>query len=224
MDSQGNDSFKVPRIGSSRGRGRGLTFRVDVTRNALALSPPRCSRQLEESLGSLEQVGNKTKPVLKTRPESSENSKEGISGRKVSLSANYFRLNQKPNFEFCLYRVDFEPDLEHVGTRKAFLAQHKEHFGGYLFDGQSQLFLTHRLVEDQMYFECDSREGKSYKLRVKRTPQVIKMTDAMAIQIFNLILRRTMDGLNMQLVGRNLYDPGNKVRADNSVMKLSLNL
>lgn len=159
--------------------------------------------------------------VYKTRPKTAEESKEGIAGKEVTLSANYFRLTQTPTFEFGLYRVDFEPHIDHAGMRKAFVAQQKEHFGGYLFDGQSQLYLTRRLPEDVMDFVCTSREGQEYVLLVKKTPLVIKMTDATATHIFNLILRRTMDGLNMQLVGRNLYDAKNMVRRLNFCPELS---
>jgi aubergine len=111
-----------------------------------------------------------------------------------------------------LYRVDFEPDIEIAGLRKAFVGNQRELFGGYLYDGQNMLYLTHRLPEETMEFTMTSREGQDYKLKIKNTGAKIEMTDSMATQILNLILRRTMEGLNLQLVGRNLYDPANRVR------------
>jgi aubergine len=127
------------------------------------------------------------------------------------LHANYFRVTKMPKFEVCLYRVDFEPAIDVEGMRKAFVRMHKETFGGHLYDGASMLYLTKRLPEDAMTFECRSREDKVYKMIVKNTGTKIEMTDGSAIQLFNLILRRTMEGLEMQLVGRDLYDPRNKV-------------
>lgn len=213
MAGRGFDFFKTSSIG--RGRGLNLQLRLNVPRE---LNPPQVPPRtgLVATASRLAEPENtqEERPlaVYKTRPGTAEENKEGTSGREVALSANYFRLTQTPTFEFSLYRVDFEPHIDHAGLRRAFVAQHKEHFGGYLFDGQFQLYLTRRLPEDEMNFVCTSREGLEYVLLVKKTPRVIKMTDAMATHIFNLILRRTMEGLNMQLVGRNLYDAKNKAR------------
>lgn len=113
-----------------------------------------------------------------------------------------------------MYRVDFEPEVELVILRKVFIGQQQELLGGYLYDGQSMIYVTRRLEQEKYQFEVTSREGQSYKITIKSTGTVIAMTDGMAMQIFNLILRRTMDGLKMQLVGRNLYDAVNKVRVD----------
>ena len=123
-----------------------------------------------------------------------------------------FKLNRRPEFTFQLYRVDFEPEIDLTPLRKAFVGAQRETFGGYLFDGQNMIYLTRRLPENEMTFSMTSREGQDYKMKVKNTGAQIEMTDGMAIQIFNLILRRMMEGLNLQLVGRNLYDPLNKVR------------
>lgn len=96
--------------------------------------------------------------------------------------------------------------------RKAFVGAQREIFGGYLFDGQNMIYTTRLLPENEMTFAMTSREGKDYTMKVKNTKAKIEMNDGMAIQIFNLILRRMMEGLNLQLVGRNLYDPLNKVK------------
>jgi aubergine len=151
----------------------------------------------------------KNRPVYKTKPDL-PNSKEGTSGTPVSLSANYFKLIRSPEFEFNLYRVDFEPEFDLVALRKRFIYDQRELFGGYLFDGKNMLYLTRRLKKEEMKFECESREGDKHTMIVKNTGTRIEMTDGMAMQILNIILRRTMDGLKMQEVGRNLYDPQSK--------------
>lgn len=40
------------------------------------------------------------------------------------------------------------------------------------------------------------------------------MTDGMATQVLNLILRRVMEGLNLQLLKRDFFDAMNKVISD----------
>jgi aubergine len=79
-----------------------------------------------------------------------------------------------------------------------------------LFDGHNIIYLTHRLAIPMLEFDVVSREGKEHKMKLRYTGS-IEMTDGMATQILNVILRRTMDGLGMQLVGRNMYDANNKV-------------
>jgi hypothetical protein len=61
----------------------------------------------------------------------------GSSGTFVALKTNYFKLIQRPTFEFTQYRVDFEPDIEHGGMRKAFVRQQTDTLRGHVFDGQS---------------------------------------------------------------------------------------
>jgi hypothetical protein len=58
-------------------------------------------------------------------------------------------------------------------------------------------------------------------MKIKYTKTQIDMTDNRASQVLNIILRRTMNGLQMQLVGRNLYDAGNKVSRNEKVEKNS---
>jgi aubergine len=149
--------------------------------------------------------------VYSTKPDTI-GSKEGSSGTVVALSANYFKLNQMPGFEFNMYRVDFLPNTEDLRLRKFCLSQHRELLGGYLYDGQNLLYMTRSLHSDNVKLDSLTRDGDVIKVTLRNTRRTIDMTDASAVQVLNLILRRAMDGLEMQLVGRNLYDPGNKVR------------
>lgn len=228
-----DDDNHMPTLG--RGRGRGTGADPDA-RTVSSTSDKRTAANGDRPNGHLGQKRGTTRDhqplaTYKTRPQST-NTKQGTSGTPLKLSANYFKvcfnsfwfardltqfefsfqLIKKPAFAFTLYRVDFEPDVEIAGMRKAFVGSQRETFGGYLYDGQNMIYLTQRLAEDQMEFDVKSREGEDYKMKVKYTNTTIEMTSAMATQVLNLILRRTMEGLNLQLVGRNLYDPLNKVR------------
>ena len=150
--------------------------------------------------------------VYRTKPACADNSKEGTAGREIKLSSNYFRLINKPEFEFSEYHVKFEPELDIEGIRKAFMAKQKDVLGGYLYNGQNLLYLTRRLPKDRNVFSCETREGHEYRMTIEHTGNIIQTTDGRFLMILNLILRRTMDGLKLQLVGRNLYDPKNKVK------------
>lgn len=62
-----------------------------------------------------------------------------------------------------------------------------------------------------MSFECETREGKKYKLILKNTKQIINRSDPRVFLVLNIMLRRAMEGLNLKLIQRNLFDPENAV-------------
>ena len=207
------------------GRGRGRGHRQD-TELRPASSSTSGKREADESHSSGNGNGNGNGtgkkrgttreyamlPVYNTRPETAQ-TKKGTSGRPVQLSANYFKLLQRPTFKFVMYRVDWKPEFDLIILRKVFLSKQREFLGGYLFDGQNMIYLTHELALDEYKFDCESREGAHYEMTIKKAG-VVHATSGMISQILNLILRRAMEGLEMELVGRNLYDPKAKVRIE----------
>lgn len=50
------------------------------------------------------------------------------------------------------YRVDFTPDVDHMGVRKALVRNHEAKLGKYLFDG-TLLYNTTRLDEVILYYK-----------------------------------------------------------------------
>lgn len=149
--------------------------------------------------------------IVYTRPDNVQ-TKTGNLGRKVSLRANYFPLVRTPKWSIHKYWVEFEPEVHLKGLRNALVFQHKPQLGGYLFDG-TQLFVMRQLKTDakgSVQLISNSREGVTYTLTLRHTKEVL-MTESESIQVLNLILRRAMAGLNLQLIGRNLYDPKSKV-------------
>ena len=205
--SEGNKMLKL-----SIGRGRGIQLSAPQPESSEAAAPVR---GLSGFMRGNSRVNlGASRSVDPPRPAKPEVSKVGKHGKSLELSANYFRLVKAPDFEFCMYRVDFKPEIDNERMRKAFVYKNKEFLGGYLYDGASIIYFTHKPQEDYMEYECESKEGKVYTIQFKFTG-TIQMTDSKAIQVLNLILRRTMDGLEMKLVGRNLYDPENKVRNSN---------
>lgn len=73
------------------------------------------------------------------------------------------------------------------------------------------IYLTRRLPQPTMSFELQDREGVACTVKISSTGTKIEMTDTSAMQIFNLILRRAMEGLEMTLVGRDFYYPAKRV-------------
>lgn len=131
-----------------------------------------------------------------------EHSKQVTSGREVTLSVNYFRLKTTPNFVLTLCR-GFQ-SLGHAGTRKKFVYDKKVSLGEYVCDGTNLIYMTSRLPSLLMTFQCTTREETMQVMTLKDNGRDIAMTEASVMQIFNIILRRAMDGLEMKLVGGNM--------------------
>jgi hypothetical protein len=149
--------------------------------------------------------------VLRTRPEHAE-SKQGTSGRTVDLAANYFKIIKKPSFQFCLYEVKFDPEVVNRFARKAFINRQSEYFKGHLFDGCHLIYMTHRLPDDQKVFDIkDKFSDQEYKMTVTFTKRIIEDTDPLVLNIYNIMMRRAMEALCLEQVGRNLYDAKSKV-------------
>ncbi|XP_054737592.1 protein aubergine-like [Anastrepha obliqua] len=142
--------------------------------------------------------------VVTSRPSTCI-TKTGCSGKKVVIQTNYFRVLKKPQWSIHQYRVDFAPDVDMIRLRRAYLAQHKETFGGYIFDG-AMLFCTKYLEKPQMELLTKNREGETIQIKIKHVGQ-LEVTDSQQLQVLNLILRRAMAGLNLELVGRSFFDP-----------------
>ncbi|XP_037033212.1 protein aubergine-like isoform X2 [Bradysia coprophila] len=141
--------------------------------------------------------------IIRTKPQNVQ-SKKGTSGQPVTLLTNYFRLLKQPDWQLYQYRVDFSPPVELRGLRNRLIFEQKAVLGGYLFDG-TLLFLSVKLPEETTQFMSSDRDGHLIQTTVKFTNRV-DMTTAISVQILNLILRRSMEALKLQLVGRNFFD------------------
>lgn len=153
--------------------------------------------------------------ICDTRPPGL-NSKKGTSGQPITIQTNFFRLEKTPSWSLYQYRVDFTPNVVNSGLRKALIAQQRPNFGcGYLFDG-TLLYLSKKLpaATDPIIFQSKSREEDTYEIVLKFT-SVVSMKTSASLQILNLILRKAMQGLKLQLVARNYYDAAAKVGTRN---------
>lgn len=109
--------------------------------------------------------------------------------------------------------IEFQPEILLDKTRRELIRSINEMFGGgYLFDG-TQLFLTQKVEDPNGPIErtVTSTDGKLVNILI-RFVGVVSMQEERAVQIMNLILRRAMDGLHLQTVGRNKYDADAKVK------------
>lgn len=109
-----------------------------------------------------------------------------------------------------MYSVEFRPEVLDEKFRRYLIGTQREMLGGYLFDG-AQLFLARALDGEPVVRTARGRNDDSeYQMTFKLT-RIVSMNEAQSMQILNLILRRAMDGLHLETVGRNKYDPAGAV-------------
>lgn len=141
-------------------------------------------------------------------------SKVGITGQKITCETNYFRLTKQFDWNIYHYRVDFMPEVLDARTRRRLIATQRAMLGGYLFDG-TQLFITRTLESETVtrVIPIEENNGQENYTITFRLTRMVAMSESQSLQILNLILRRAMDGLHLETVGRNKFDPDAAVSA-----------
>ncbi|KAJ6632990.1 Protein piwi, partial [Pseudolycoriella hygida] len=137
--------------------------------------------------------------------------KKGKAGTVIKLKANYFKLEKCPEYEMLAYRVDFDPECEDAPTRKYLMYTQRDLLGAYLYDTANKFYTTHKLQSEEFTVQTKDRKLNNYELRIKQT-EILQMDTRESLQVLNLILRRAMEGLQLQLVGRNLFDALGKIQ------------
>lgn len=133
----------------------------------------------------------------------------GAFGSKVTLLANYFEVQRAPSWTLYQYRVDFAPDEDRTFVKKRLFKEAvKSILPGYLFDG-TVAFTPNRISPDPLELFVEENEQK-FRITIRMVGEVTK-EDGHRLQIFNILLRKCLACLNLQLIGRNYFDPVAKV-------------
>ncbi|XP_057371400.1 piwi-like protein Siwi [Daphnia carinata] len=142
--------------------------------------------------------------VIVTRP-SADFEKLGRIGQHVTLTSNYFELTKRPDMHLLQYRVDFTPDVDHIGARKALIRVHEAILGKYLFDG-TLLYNITRLPQPLELFSKRLSDNSDVVISFRLVGEIQK-EDSTYTTVMNIILRRCLGMLNLTLWRRDYYDP-----------------
>ncbi|KAF4517180.1 Argonaute-3 [Ephemera danica] len=152
--------------------------------------------------------GGPVVPQVRTRPETLT-SKQGKSGTQIALKANYFNLASVTDWVLYQYHVDFAPEEDRSFMRRRLLNDHKEILGGFIFDGMI-LYSNNRHPNPTIFHS--QREGDDAKIQITLTfTRQVNQGDHEYLQFFNILMRKCLAALKLQLVGRNFFDPQAKV-------------
>lgn len=166
------------------------------------------------------------RPEPKTKPNH-VSTKHGTTGKNLELRANYFRFDvAKADIKFYQYHVAMTPEVDVVQMRRQLLRNSfRQQFGdqiGFIFDAQAALYTTHQIgATVTLRIDHGENPTTSYEIVMRNTnPDAITISDQQKVQIFNTLLRRTMNELKLQQVGRNLYDPRDSKKIPNLKLEL----
>ncbi|KAG7210785.1 hypothetical protein KM043_012278 [Ampulex compressa] len=161
------------------------------------------------SLGRGAMRGRRILPmdILETKPKTLA-TKKGMAGSGVLLQSNYFKLLSMPDWCLYQYRVDFAPEEDRTAVRKGLLRLHKETLGAYIFDG-TVLYTSNRLKEKLELVSKRESDDTIIKIDVRLVGDLMK-GDHHYIQFFNILMRKCLEHLKLQLVGRNYFDACNR--------------
>ena len=130
-------------------------------------------------------------------------SKQGSSGVPIQLITNHFRLITRAEGVIYQYHVTFNPPIAGKNLCTGLMREHaKKMFKVYAFDGMI-LFAPEKLPQDTTeVFSKLHTDGSTVRITIKLTSEFLSR-DPMTMQLYNLILRRTLGMLDMKQIGLN---------------------
>lgn len=147
---------------------------------------------------------------LRTRPAGLV-SKLGVDkSPKVTIISNYFGFKHKPDFKLLQYRVDFSIDEDRTFVKKHLLRQHKDkNLPAFIFDG-SIMYTTNRVYppnKDKLVLTSTRKDdNKIIEVTIKLVGEVFP-TDHHFLQFYGILLRKCLEHMKLEQLGRNFYDP-----------------
>ncbi|XP_076545274.1 piwi-like protein Siwi [Osmia lignaria lignaria] len=143
-----------------------------------------------------------------TRP-STLVTKKGSTGNAIQLQANFFKLLATTDWCLYQYRVDFAPEEDRTVVRKGLLRLHREKLGAYVFDG-TVLYSSRRTQDKEEFWSVRTSDNTNIRITIRLVGEM-QRADPQYLQFFNIIMRKCLELLKLQLVGRDYFDARSKV-------------
>jgi len=135
-------------------------------------------------------------------------SKQGTKGTPIPLFGNYFGFQMRGDRLLLQYRVDINIDEDRTFARKSIVKRIKDKIPAYLFDGTIMHTMERIFPEadgKSKEFDSQTDDGQFCKVILKMVGEV-QPTDHHYLQVYNIIMRRMMETLDLQELRRNYYD------------------
>ncbi|XP_070167826.1 piwi-like protein Siwi [Polyergus mexicanus] len=173
------------------------------------IEPVKIKSESGDAVSTKETRGRrKMETIFVTKPATLV-TKKGTSGKHIVLQTNHFKVPTVPDWCLYKYRVDFEPEETRTYIRKGLLRLHKEKVGAYIFDGTT-LYTSCRLPDKMELVSTRQSDDTPIKIIIRLVGDMMR-DDSHYIQLFNIIMRKCLEHLQLQLVGRDYYDARNRI-------------
>lgn len=166
-------------------------------------------RHGKEARGAIRGKPEESTEMLVMKPQHIQ-SKQGTSGIQMVVKANYFPLDSKISWQIFHYHVDFVPEIENVSFRNSLLVNQVKELGGFLYDRGSSIYTITQLPNERHEVSTRDRDGNDILIKIRRVG-LISPLEHRSIQVINIIMKKAMKALNLQLVGRDHFDAVAKV-------------
>ncbi|XP_053530289.1 piwi-like protein 2 isoform X3 [Ictalurus punctatus] len=176
-------------VGFPAGRGSGAPLIPKEIPVTPAVRPPKAEPKMEAGGKPLQKVGTM--------------------GHPVSIASNYVPIRCRNEAVFQ-YHVVFTPNVESVSMRFGMMKDHRSTTGDIMaFDG-SILYLPKRL-EEVVHLKAERKtDNREIDIKIQMT-KILPPHSDLCIPFYNVVLRRVMKILGLNLIGRNHYDPRSAV-------------
>ena len=169
-----------------------------------------------------------------SRPEGKV--KTGKRGTSVNMRSNFYQLKMAAAWSMYQYHVSFEPEEDRTMVKRIlFRDVAKSMHLGYMFDG-TQLYTAKLLMKgdgtpmipgDTITFQV-----KGYRNRGKPNEEMydcgitIQLTKKLPTgspvynQLYNVLIKKCLFGMNLELMGRNFFDPNAGIKLEQQRLEL----
>ncbi len=146
--------------------------------------------------------------------------KKGSFGHAQRFLTNYYHLQIKKTVTFRIYTATFDPELDHIPKRKALMRTMQPVLGAYIFDGVQ--FFTNQEIDPgnltfQVSFPDHAEDNWTVKLDFVRDCQP---SEPVAAQLFNTLLKKAQELLELNLMGRFYFDANGKIEIRNHKLQI----
>ncbi|GAB1865325.1 Piwi-like protein 1 [Camponotus japonicus] len=204
----GSESIPTQAMGRASLLGLSKRFNPD---ESIASTRTSMSTEREDSTGVLGKLSNisvydnpSTSDVYPSE-DTAPVCRQGKSGTKIEIFANYIDLKLEPGKGLFQYEVKYFPDIDSIGLRRKLLNQHSSTLGRTkTFDGMI-LYLPQKLPQDVTnYYSEHPMDGSRITLSI-----IYKKKQSMSenVQFFNILINRVMRALSLVRIGRQNFNP-----------------
>jgi len=221
---------------AGRGRSRGAPPPQNAQPQAAAARGPPAA-QVQEVTQAVGQMAVKDQRPPRTadarrRPGLGEERSDGLNfkeegkvvkgayGGQINIVSNFFKMVKLPQFTGLFqYNVQFEPAIESGRLKSALLHELDDTIGKTrCFDGMT-MFLPKKLPEREQSFQVKTLKGEAVTIKILFTNDIPENSPSI-VQLMNIMFRRQLKALKMQLIGRNYFDPERKIEIDSHKMQV----